>query len=58
MVSKIYINRLLENTINKALSRGKSILLLGARQTGKTTLISYITSQLTISFVQPSLLTR
>lgn len=34
-----YIHRLIENNIRQALGRGKSILLLGARQTGKTTMI-------------------
>lgn len=34
-----YYHRLLETNIRAILERGKSILLLGARQTGKTTLI-------------------
>ena len=34
-----YINRLLEKPLQAALARGKSVLLLGPRQTGKTTLI-------------------
>src|SRR5579872_4826288 len=34
-----YIPRLIENIIIETLERGKSILLLGARQTGKTTLL-------------------
>lgn len=36
---KSFIPRLLEKNIRQALQRGKSILLLGPRQTGKTTLI-------------------
>ena len=36
---KPYIHRLIESNIRKALNRGKSVLLLGPRQTGKTTLI-------------------
>ncbi|OGO92800.1 MAG: hypothetical protein A3F10_04690 [Coxiella sp. RIFCSPHIGHO2_12_FULL_42_15] len=36
---KPFIPRLLEKNIRQALDRGKSILLLGPRQTGKTTLI-------------------
>lgn len=36
-----YIPRLLEKNIQKVLRRGKSILLLGPRQTGKTTLIEH-----------------
>lgn len=34
-----YISRLIDKNIEQALRRGKSILLLGPRQTGKTTLI-------------------
>jgi predicted AAA+ superfamily ATPase len=34
-----YIHRLVEKSIAEHLKRGKSILLLGARQTGKTTLL-------------------
>lgn len=37
-----YIHRLLEQPLNAALARGKSILLLGPRQTGKTTLIGQL----------------
>ncbi len=37
-----YIHRFLEKNIKGALSLGKSILLLGPRQTGKTTLINRI----------------
>jgi len=36
-----YIPRLIENIITETLKRGKSILLLGARQTGKTTLLKH-----------------
>lgn len=35
----IYIPRLIDKSIEQTLQRGKSILLLGPRQTGKTTLI-------------------
>ena len=38
---KPFIPRLLEKNILKSLRRGKSILLLGPRQTGKTTLIEH-----------------
>lgn len=38
---KSFIPRLLEKNILHTLQRGKSILLLGPRQTGKTTLIEY-----------------
>lgn len=35
----VYIKRLLEAQVRKALERGKSVLLLGPRQTGKTTFV-------------------
>jgi predicted AAA+ superfamily ATPase len=53
-----YINRLLEDKIKHALGRGKSILLLGARQTGKTTLINRFKHDLLISFMQPDVRQR
>lgn len=49
-----YIHRLIEQSIQNALKRGKSILLLGPRQTGKTTLLKHqITSDLFYTFVEP-----
>lgn len=39
------INRLLENIIHKKLSRKKVIIVLGARQTGKTTLFKKLLSE-------------
>ncbi len=53
-----YIKRLIEPQIYAALQRGKSILLLGARQTGKTTLISKIPVQFAISFINPAIRQR
>src|SRR3989338_260449 len=53
-----YIPRLLEAEILKALRRGKSVLLLGARQTGKTTLIHRISHDRLVSFVQPDIRQR
>ncbi|MBI4358099.1 MAG: ATP-binding protein [Candidatus Omnitrophica bacterium] len=50
-----YISRLQEEVIRKALARDKSVLLLGARQTGKTTLVHQIKSDLAISFVRPDI---
>ena len=50
-----YISRLLEEKIRHSLSRNKSVLLFGARQTGKTTLISRFNSDLSISFIQPDI---
>lgn len=48
-----YIKRLLEAPLRKHLARGKSILLLGPRQTGKSTLLSSVPSHLTRSFLLP-----
>ena len=48
-----YIKRLQEKTIQAALRRNKSVLLLGPRQTGKTTLISRLGGDLVVSFVHP-----
>ena len=53
-----YIARLLEEKIQHSLNRNKSVLLLGARQTGKTTLINRFTADLTISFIQPDVRQR
>src|SRR3989338_2588173 len=53
-----YISRLLEEKIRHSLSRNKSVLLFGARQTGKTTLISRFNSDLSISFIQPDIRQR
>jgi len=53
-----YIPRLIETSMRHSLKRNKSILLLGARQTGKTTLIRQIEHDLYISFVQPDIRQR
>ncbi len=47
-----YIRRALEHPLRHALQRGKSVLLLGARQTGKTTLIAQFTADKTVSLVR------
>ena len=49
----VYIKRQIEKNIHEALARGKSILLFGARQTGKTTLIEQIPADIRISFAKP-----
>lgn len=54
-----YIHRKIATTIQKTLNRGKSILLLGARQTGKTTMINKeIVPDFTYSFVDPEVRLR
>lgn len=53
-----YIPRLLEGRIRHTIERGKSVLLLGARQTGKTTLTRQFESDLSILFVQPDVRQR
>lgn len=50
-----YIRRIQEIEIKKALRRSKSVLLLGARQTGKTTLIGQMGADLEISFLRPDI---
>ncbi len=48
-----YIKRLIEDRIRHTLERDKSVLLLGARQTGKTTLTNQFKHDLLISFLEP-----
>ncbi|NJN47441.1 MAG: AAA family ATPase, partial [Candidatus Competibacteraceae bacterium] len=38
----MYLKRLAENDLSQALSGGKVILVLGARQVGKTTLVEQV----------------
>lgn len=47
--------RKLKSSIESAVQRGKSVLLLGARQTGKTTLMSVFDVDLSINLMLPSL---
>lgn len=53
-----YIPRTIEPSIKRALARNKSILLLGARQTGKTTLIQQLEADHGISFIQSAVRLR
>lgn len=50
----VYLNRAINTQITDTLAQGRSILLLGPRQTGKTTLMNHIDADLlTISFIDP-----
>src|SRR5688572_8576346 len=49
----MYLYRLLESNIHTVLKRGKSILLLGPRQTGKTTLINQIPATKRFTLANP-----
>lgn len=49
----MYIQRSIEEALHNALAKGKSILLLGPRQTGKTTLIRKIPSDRYLSLANP-----
>lgn len=53
-----YIYRLQEKNILESLKRNKSILLLGARQTGKTTLCEQLPYDLAVSLVRPDIRQR
>jgi len=53
-----YIPRLLEPKIRRALQRNKSILLFGARQTGKTTLIGRFGADLVLTLIRPEVRQR
>jgi len=59
IVKMKYISRDIEKEIRHTLKRGKSVLLLGARQTGKTTLIEEtIDPDICYSFVNPKVRRR
>jgi predicted AAA+ superfamily ATPase len=53
-----YIARRLEERLTKTLARGKSVLLLGARQTGKTTLAQRLKPDLMLNFIRPEVRQR
>ncbi len=50
--------RSIEEALKRHLGRGKSVLLLGPRQTGKTTLLGGLKSDLSLSLVSPSVRQR
>src|SRR5262245_347415 len=53
-----YIPRLMESQVLRHLLREKSVLLIGPRQTGKTTLLGRLPSDLTLSLVRPDVRQR
>jgi predicted AAA+ superfamily ATPase len=53
-----YIPRLIENKIRHTINRNKSVLLFGARQTGKTTLTSRFNADFSLSFALPDIRQR
>jgi predicted AAA+ superfamily ATPase len=53
-----YIVRTIEGALRRHLDRGKSVLLLGPRQTGKTTLIQRLRVDLHVSLVVPAVRQR
>lgn len=53
-----YKTRLQEQAVRRALARGKSVLLLGPRQTGKTTMLDRIRRDLYLSLVRPDVRQR
>ncbi|MFA5879593.1 MAG: AAA family ATPase [Candidatus Margulisiibacteriota bacterium] len=52
------LNRIIEEKINATLKRDKSILLLGPRQTGKTTLAKKFKADLYLTLIDPNLRQR
>jgi len=48
-----YIVRDIEQRLQAVLKRNKSVLLLGPRQTGKTTLLNQLDCDLMVSFIRP-----
>lgn len=53
-----YLHRSIEKLIQQSLDRHKSVLLLGPRQTGKTTLLNRLQGDYSLSFVKPDVRQR
>lgn len=53
-----YIARIVEKRLASTLARGRSALLLGARQTGKTTLAERLKPDLLLNFIRPEVRQR
>ena len=52
------IPRIIESRLRQALERQKSVLLLGPRQTGKTTLVESLQPDLLLNFLRPEVRQR
>ena len=52
------IPRIVESRVRHALDRQKSVLLLGPRQTGKTTLVETLKPDLLLNFLRPEVRQR
>ncbi len=52
------VSRLAEARLRQKLERGRSVLLLGPRQTGKTTLIERLEPDLALNLIRPELRQR
>src|SRR3989304_867784 len=52
------IPRMIESRVRHALGRQKSVLLLGPRQTGKTTLVEKLKPDLLLNFLRPEVRQR
>ena len=50
--------RIMEARVRRVLERGKSVLLLGPRQTGKTTLLQLLQPDLLLNFLRPEVRQR
>ena len=53
-----YIARIVEKRLADMLARGRSALLLGARQTGKTTLAQRLNPNMQLNFIRPEVRQR
>jgi len=53
-----YISRLVESRLAGTLARGRATLLLGARQTGKTTLAQRLNPDMQLNFIRPEVRQR
>jgi len=58
MVGMEILPRIIESRIRQALQRQKSVLLLGPRQTGKTTLLQPLQPDLLLNFLRPEVRQR